>query len=1324
MPPPQPILRLRLLAMLLLALLHSTGLRTAAQDPGTAGPGLGINGWMVNSWEASPDRPDSSATSMVQDAAGYLWFGTFRGLVRFDGSAMKVFRSPEEPGLPDDSIINLHVDRAGRTWVSTAKGMAAILPDGTFDRVGHSVGWPRDSYVRSWMEASDGTLNAVTFEREVVRFTGRRWETLPRIPGPDWQGVQLDEEPPGRLVGVRQTNAFAWTGTSWSAIPRVNLARDGRVLGACAARDGGRWFLTDKAILRRKDGQEVARRPFEFWSDSIWSMSEDSDGNLWIASNRDGLLRVAPDGARERFGTSTGLAVDDFRFVFEDRQRVRWVGTSGGGLLRFQPRIIRALGGAEGLSHTAVQTILEEPDHSVLVGTQGGGVFRWDGSRFVRPAGPGWDGLAADAPFASSLTRDHLGDYWMSIGNGFLAHISQGTRTVTRPVGEEFKWLSQVTLFQESGPRLWMAFDRGVLVRENGAWKGFGTNDETLSSIRSFAQAPGGGPVFAGSTRNGLFAFSGDGYRHYGTPDGLPSDSVRSLCFDRTGSLWIATDRGFARWRTGVIRAVKPQQPFNPDAVGRMLEDRQGRLWIGTSAGLVAVSLEPLNAACDGTVARIPFHVFNRTDGLPFNEFPPAAAALSDGRLWFGTIRGVAAVDPARLGPARPETGVRIEDVIYADAQGADHVHTIRPGEPDLPVAIPPDGRRIRVRYTAFDTTASHLLRFDYRIEDRDPAWLDGHTAREIAFNALPSGDHRLRVRATNADGILDPREASVLLQVEPYFWEARWFQATALLALAGTVAGVVSRIENRRLATRREILAREEALLRERSEAFQQQVLFRRLLDQSREGIYVLALEDGRFLDANETALRMLGYPREELLRLRAPDIAVPDAPLDWAGQADRLRKDGHLTFESRQRRRDGALLPVEVDIVLASITGRDFIMAFVTDITERLDAREKQAALERQLREAQKMEAIGCLAGGVAHDFNNLLQAIGGFAELARLDGPARERDEHLVEIGRTVARATQLTRQLLAFSRKHEAEMRQTDLNDVVERSVRLLARLLGADVRIRFHAAAGLPRIRGDGGLLDQVLLNLAVNARDAMPAGGELEISTGEAAFGDAGAPSWARPGRFVRLTVRDTGSGIDPALIERIFEPFFTTKPQGKGTGLGLAVVYGNVQQHDGFIRVDSSPGVGTAFEIYFPVLAAASAERNTARIVRQVSDGGTLLFCDDEPGVRKAGQMILEGAGFKVVAVGTGEEAVRVVTGSPETFALVVIDVLMPGLTGPDAVRAIRAVLPDMPVLFITGFSGVSLTAGGALPENTSLLHKPYTRTELIAAVQAHLRA
>jgi PAS domain S-box-containing protein len=1284
--------------------------------------GREANGWLAHSWDTGQGLPESTATAIVQDEAGYLWFGTFRGLVRFDGARMKVFQKSGTPQLHDDAIINLHRDRAARMWISTSKGITVMEPDGSFDGERYSVGWPRDSYVRWWYEATDGVLYAVTFKRELMRFTAGRWEMLPTLEGIADGGVHLYEETPGRLVAVTPNRDFEWKDGAWADADIIDRERDGRLVMTCVAKDGGWWFATQNALVHRKDGVETLRRPMPLWTDALWSMTEDAAGNIWQASYRFGMQRINPSGSTERFDASSALRVMELRVVFQDRQGVIWVGTSGAGLVRLQPRIVRSLGEAERLSHPSIQALFEERDGTVLIGTQGGGVFRWNGRNFVRPSGPEWTEIQTNTPFVSSILREPDGALWIAGGNGIVYRLKDSHLTRESPIIGQSPWVERMDLFQGKGRRLWLGFDQGLMVRERDGWRRVGADNPYMTHIQSFAQATEGGPVFAASKRSGLFMIEGGSFRRYGTNDGLPSEAINALYLGSAGDLWIATERGLARWRNGTIGAVRPENDLDVEGLGQMLEDDQGRLWMATPNGVVVAELSDINDACDGGTNKVPHRHFTRADGLPQNDFHRSAVKLKDGTLWFGTIRGIAAIEPIRFRSSSRKTGVRIEEVAYSTGPAAQVRRILQVAPTGGHLVIPPGSRRILVQFTGFDSAASHLLGFEYQIVGRDPGWLPARDARSVEFEELPPGGHLLRIRATNADGYLDPQEATVVLDVEPFYWETWWFRGLALVGLGAVIALGATWVEGRRLSVRKGALAREEALLRERADAVRQQLLFRRLLDQSNEGIFVLDPRDGRFLDANESSARMLGYEQPELLRMKADEIAVPERPLDWGTQIRELRSRGRLVFESRQRRKDGSLLAVEVDLRLANIAGSEFVISFITDITERREAREKQAALEHQLREAQKMEAIGCLAGGVAHDFNNLLQAIGGFAELARMDSPPRERDEHLAEIGRTVARATQLTRQLLAFSRKHEAEMQEIDLGEIVERSIRLLSRLVGATVRIRFHATPSLARIHGDAGLIDQILLNLAVNARDAMPDGGELDISTGEAYFGEAGTPSWARPGRFVRLTVADTGVGIDPALFDRIFEPFFTTKPQGKGTGLGLSVVYGNVQQHDGFIRVDSAPGRGTTFEIYFPALATAEAVKPENRDQTPRAAGGVILFCDDEPGVRKVGRMILESAGYSVVVASEGAEAVRIHGENPTLFSLIIMDVMMPGMNGPEAVRKIREVRDDVPVLFISGFSGSALSETGGMPDNAALLPKPYSRADLLEAVARHI--
>jgi CheY-like chemotaxis protein len=370
--------------------------------------------------------------------------------------------------------------------------------------------------------------------------------------------------------------------------------------------------------------------------------------------------------------------------------------------------------------------------------------------------------------------------------------------------------------------------------------------------------------------------------------------------------------------------------------------------------------------------------------------------------------------------------------------------------------------------------------------------------------------------------------------------------------------------------------------------------------------------------------------------------------------------------------------------------------------------------------------MEAIGLLAGGVAHDFNNLLAIIVGFTGLAAKNLPSDHPvQQHLLEVEEAGRRGGELTRKLLAFSRKQIMQTRSLDVRGAVEDFSRLIRRIVGEDVEVELERAPDALVVQADPMQLEQVLMNLCANARQAMPLGGQLRIATREADFDfeTLGAKPWARAGAFAEIAVSDTGVGMDEATMGRVFEPFFTTKAEG--TGLGLAMVYGIVEQHGGFMHVESAPGRGTTFHAYLPRTNDGAPASNGPRSRARAEHGGdeSVLVAEDEPALRALIAATLGELGYRVTATRDGEEASRAYEREGGRFDLVILDVVMPRLGAREAFERMRAVRPDMKVLFTTGYAPAStrlseVLGGSAVP----LLEKPFTPADLAAAVRAAL--
>ena len=497
----------------------------------------------------------------------------------------------------------------------------------------------------------------------------------------------------------------------------------------------------------------------------------------------------------------------------------------------------------------------------------------------------------------------------------------------------------------------------------------------------------------------------------------------------------------------------------------------------------------------------------------------------------------------------------------------------------------------------------------------------------------------------------------------------------------------------------------------------------FRMLVDSAPEGIFVQA--DGRFLFVNPATVSMLGAARPEDLIGR--DIAAFIAPEYQAAVRDRIRQQretGELAppMEQEYLRFDGARIPVETTAVPVRYAGRDAHLVFIRDVAERRRIEQEKQNLQEQLVHAQKMDSIGRLAGGVAHDFNNMLGVILGHAEMAlERTAPGGPCFGNLQEIRKAARRSADLTRQLLAFARKQTIAPRDLDLNETVAGMLDMLRRLIGENVDLVWRPAAETLSVRMDPSQIDQILANLCVNARDAIGDKGHVAIETDLASFTDADGAAQAGhlPGDFAVLAVRDDGCGMDADVLSRLFEPFFTTKEIGKGTGLGLATVYGIVKQNDGFIDVVSRPGQGSTFKIYLPRQMDAAASPPQTAPAPAPAGHETILLVEDEATLLKMTRMMLEQLGYRVLPASTPAEALRLAEAHPDGIHLLMTDVVMPGANGQEVARQILDCQPRLKRLFMSGYTSDVIARHGVLDPGVHFIGKPFSAKQLAAKVR-----
>ncbi|MFH1026847.1 MAG: response regulator, partial [Pseudomonadota bacterium] len=513
---------------------------------------------------------------------------------------------------------------------------------------------------------------------------------------------------------------------------------------------------------------------------------------------------------------------------------------------------------------------------------------------------------------------------------------------------------------------------------------------------------------------------------------------------------------------------------------------------------------------------------------------------------------------------------------------------------------------------------------------------------------------------------------------------------------------------------THDQLLASEEQLKIQLELTEASSIKFKAVFDNSPIAVTLTTIPEGAFYEVNRAFTEMFGYSRDETVGKSTIDLSLWQKENEYDNFVQLLRENGEVhNFEARMRRKDGEEISVLYSGGKLEIAGKPLVLSAVMDITE-------QKRLQNQLHQLQKMDVVGQLAGGIAHDFNNMLTGILASAEILRRRLADDEKNSKMVgNIIEAATRSADLTRDLLTISRKSPANLTPVAINESISSVIGILEHTIDKHIRLTANLVSSNPVVMCDQTQLHNILLNLGVNARDAMPEGGTLTYSTAERMLDEMSCRSMGfsiKPGRYLELAVSDTGVGMTADILEHVFEPFFTTKEAGKGTGLGLASVYGTVKSHGGEIIVQSHPGLGSVFKIFIPLVSAGSREQASEDVI--IPGSGGILLVDDEEMLRSVGSELLEDLGYTVFLAENGEHALEVYAAHRDEILLVMLDMIMPRMGGKEAYLRLREQAPDLKVLFCSGFSRegtedelLEMGAGG-------FIQKPYNRSELSRAV------
>ncbi len=1310
-PPARPARGLRhflmsRLAWVLLIITSQLGVARAGQIR-TVNPDF-----LIENWLEGDGLPESSAYSLAQTPDGYLWIGTSEGVYRFNGNEFKSFGQGLKHAILDSHVPCLFADHEGRLWASTDLGL------GVYENKRWRAIVSTNIPARSMAEDAAGQVWLGTYDGRLFTIQKDQLLPAPQPAGLTPSGIFcLTDHHDGALWLANRGFVGRRTPSGWVRLgPPVTISNS---LLATSARQGGIWTYTPGQLV----WYGTNGRRSEFTAPDIENprvLMEDRAGAIWLGSTSRGFMRFLPGKPVDATVNETnGLIQNSAWGLLEDVEGNVWLGGSCSGLTRLRPRIFQTIGVEQGLPSQIVSTVAELSPGNLIVGTHGHGSALIQAGK-VASLPPPPDRLQ---DYVCCLLKDSQGRIWTGTTQGGLLveeNNHQRKFTLADSLGKSVN-----CLFEDSHHRIWLGTGTGLgLVTGDAAINWGAQCGLTSTSLSSLAEETNSGSLWFGTFDQGLCRLNGLRLKHYGLRQGLPANRVNSIYRDPAGFLWFGViGKGLACLHQDKITLLGHSQGFPASVVGSMVEDGRGWLWFNTDKGILRARLGELQQMVQASGPPPQWGIFDASDGLYsagcYQGTQPAALCDSTGHLWFATMNGLVTVDPDRIQLNTNPPPVMIERVSFKESHNRLE-QLDSPGTEAL--RLPPDSLDLSVNLVALSYSAPSKNHFAYRLPGFEDNWVHILNRRSFSWHYLPPGNYQLQIKACNNDQKWTQTPVTLNLIRTPYFWQTNSFRLLGLLTV-GIGGGLAAwQITHLRLKRRIARLEQQRALEQERARLA--------VVMEATRDLVAFADYQGRLLHVNPAGRKLIGLePVQDVSHLTLASLLPPEAVTRFEQESfPAAQLQGSWVGETTLRHRDGHGIPVHQTIMVhAGFSNADrFFSTIARDLTDQKAAELASERLQAQLLQSQKMESVGRLAGGIAHDFNNMLQVILGNADLALEDAiPGSLLQAELKEIQKSATRSAELTSQLLTFARKQIFRARELDLNEVVAAITKMLQRMIGENIQLVWQPGPGLWPVLMDPSQITQILTNLAVNARDAIQGQGRLTITLANVVLSaqQTGADAEVLPGDYVQLSIQDSGQGMTPEVMEHLFEPFFTTKEIGKGTGLGLATVFGIVKQNRGMIQVDSTPGQGTTFRLYFP----RSSDINLTHSLPPPSQlplhgTETIIVVEDEQNILDLVALTLKKNGYRVIGAVAPETAVAVAELHPGQIDLLITDIVMPGMNGKTLAEQLTASQPLMKALFMSGYTSEIIAQHGALEPGLHFLQKPFTIQNFLEKVRATL--